>query len=100
MNNKMCIDKDKECPINMLIYKNTTEPPTEYNYTFKNVSFDDGSYLYYTNEAIVHHILGRFRISDGKICINPFTNGCKLAYFYRVFTLIYYIIKRTYACLG
>ena len=83
MNNKMCIDKDKECPINMLIYKNTTEPPTEYNYTFKNVSFDDGSYLYYTNEAIVHHILGRFRISDGKICINPFTNGCKLAYFYR-----------------
>ena len=70
MNNKMCIDKDKECPINMLTYKKTAEPPTEYNYTFKNVSFDDSSYLYYTNEAIDHHILGRFRISDGDICIN------------------------------
>ena len=70
MNNKMCIDKDKECPINMLIYKKTADPPTEYNYTFKNVSFNDGSYLYYTNEATDHHILGRFRISDGDICIN------------------------------
>ena len=72
INNKMCIDKDKECPINMLIYKKTAEPPTEYNYTFKNVSFDDGSYLYYTNEAIEHHIISNFTISDTQPCIIPF----------------------------
>ena len=71
MNNKMCIDKDKECPINMIIMKNTSEPPTEYNYTFKNVSFDDGSYLFYTNEAIDQHIIGKFKISDKEVCIDP-----------------------------
>ena len=80
MNNKMCIDKDKECPINMIIMKNTSEPPTEYNYTFKNVSFDDGSYLFYTNEAIDQHIIGNITVNDGDLCINPndfFTNNEK-----------------------
>ena len=60
----MCIDKDKKCPINMIIMKNSSEPPTEYKYTFKSIIFNDGSYLYYTNEAIDHHIVAEIKISD------------------------------------
>ena len=71
MNHKMCIDKDQKCPINMIIHKETAVLPTEYNYTFKNVSLNDGTYLFFTNEAIDQHIISEFIISDAEPCINP-----------------------------
>ena len=52
MNNTMCIDKDKECPINLILLSNSSIPPSEYKYNFSHISFSDGSYLHFTNEAI------------------------------------------------
>ena len=52
MNNTMCIDKDKECPINLILLSNSSIPPSEYKYIFSHISFSDGSYLHFTNEAI------------------------------------------------
>ena len=69
MNNKMCIDKDKECPINMIIHSNTR--PTEYHYKFNNISLNDESYLFFTNEAIDNYIVAHFKISDKEVCLDP-----------------------------
>ena len=69
-NNKMCVDKEKACPINMLIYSNSSEPP-KYPYNFKRISFNDGTYLYYTNEAIDKHIIEKIKVSDSLPCIFP-----------------------------
>ena len=71
----MCIDNDKECPINMIIMKNSSEPPTEYNYTFKSIMLMMVLILFYTNEAIEHHIVGEIKISDDTPCWDPYDNN-------------------------
>ena len=71
MNNTMCIDKDKECPINLILLSNSSIPPSEYKYNFSHISFSDGSYLHFTNEAIAHYILHKFKISDKEVCLDP-----------------------------
>lgn len=68
MNNIMCISKEKECPINLILLSSSSQPPSEYQYTFSRIQFNDGNYLYYTNEAINNHILYRFKISDKDVC--------------------------------
>ena len=70
MNNTMCIDKDKECPINFIIVSNSSVPPSEYKYNFSHISFSDGSYLHFTNEAIDHYIVYQFKISDKEVCLD------------------------------
>ena len=71
MNNKMCIDKKKECPINLIIRTYTPEPPSEYPYNFRNITFSDGTYFFFTNEAIDKPIIANLKISDEDVCINP-----------------------------
>ena len=84
MDHRMCIDKDKECPINLMIRKKTNEPPVEYPYEFQNISLNDSSYLFYTNEATDNHIVATFTITDGKI-LNYLDEENKFKY-----TLLYY----------
>ena len=67
----MCIDKDKQCPINLIIRSYTPEPPSGYSYNFSNITFSDKSYLYFTNEAIDKPIIAHFKITDEDPCINP-----------------------------
>ena len=68
LNHKLCFEKEEECPINMLIMKNSSEPPENYSYSFKKIEFNDGSYLFYTNEAIDQHIIAELLISEYTIC--------------------------------
>ena len=54
MNNILCLENDEECPINLLTITNNSDVPIEFlqysNYSM--LDFEDGSYLFYTNEAI------------------------------------------------
>ena len=68
MSNKMCVGKDKECPINMMVH--SAKAP-EYNYTFSNISLDDGSFIFFTKDAVDSPIVFEFKISDNDPCISP-----------------------------
>ena len=88
LNHKLCLAKEEECPINMMIMKNSSEPPENYSYSFKKIGFNDGSYLFYTNEAIDQHIIAELLISEFTICFNP--------YEYNLFNYVLYKNRECY----
>lgn len=72
MNNILCLENDEECPINDLIITNKSDVPNKFlqysNYSL--LDFEDGSYLFYTNEAINSHIIVEFTLSNYKPCLD------------------------------
>ena len=73
MDNVLCLDEKKECPINFMLFSNSPEKPEGYDYNFEKIALNDMTYLHYTNQAVDRHILStHFTLSDDdKVCANP-----------------------------
>ena len=89
LNHKLCLEKEEECPINILLLRNSSEPPENYSYSFKKIAFNDGTYLFYTNEAIEQHIIAELLVSDYPICFNPYK-----------YNLFQYVLYKDIECEG
>lgn len=71
LNNIMCIQNDKTCPINFIVVTTNSAPPTQYgSYTYNTINLDDGTYMHYTNEATDKHVLSKFKLSEGDVCLD------------------------------
>ena len=70
LNNIMCIEEDKQCPVNLIVVNKEKNAPS--GYTFKTEQLNT-SYIHYTNEAIDNYIVTRFvNISEEEIELSPF----------------------------
>ena len=70
LNNIMCIEEDKQCPVNLIVVNTEKNAPSRY--TFKTEQLNT-SYIHYTNEAIDNYIVTRFvNISEEEIELSPF----------------------------
>ena len=71
LKNKMCLPENDECPINFAVITNEKEPPSEYgNYTYKTISFDDGTNLHYTNDAVDRSVIIKLKLTEGDVCLD------------------------------
>ena len=69
--NIMCIKKEGECPINLVVINNDKNAPTG-NYAYTTVKLDS-LYLHYTNEAIDDYVVSKFINKETlKIDVSPF----------------------------
>ena len=61
LDNIMCIEEDKECPVNLIIVNEAKNDPIEYKdkYNFTTVKLNT-FYIHYTNEAIDNYIVTKF----------------------------------------
>lgn len=57
LNNIMCIEEDKQCPVNLIVVNTEKNAPSRY--TFKTEQLNT-SYIHYTNEAIDNYIVSKF----------------------------------------
>ena len=70
LNNIMCIEEDKQCPVNLIVVNKEKNAPSRY--TFKTEQLNT-SYIHYTNEAIDNYIVTKFvNISEEEIELSPF----------------------------
>ena len=92
MNNILCLENDEECPINLLTITNNSDVPIEFlqysNYSM--LDFEDGSYLFYTNEAINNHIIVEFTLSGNKPCMD--LEMCQKAYNGNIYDDRYFVV--------
>ena len=78
LNQKFCIPSDDICPINFIKIINENLNVDNYNFSIKKESFEDGFFLYYSNDNYYNSkILTLFKINENEIndtnifpCIN------------------------------
>jgi len=67
--NTLCIERDKQCPINKIIFQSNAQPdPKDFNY--KKIKLSNTN-LFNTNEAVTNIILLEIKFSQGQVCIDP-----------------------------
>lgn len=63
--NIMCIKKEGECPINLVVINNDKDAPSG-SYTYTTVKLDS-LYLHYTNEAVDDYVVSKFINKEKKL---------------------------------
>lgn len=72
--NIMCVNKEEECPINLVVI-NTEENAPSGSYAFTTIKLDS-LYLHYTNEAIDDYVVSKFIKKETlKIDVSPFNTS-------------------------
>ena len=68
MGNYLCFPEDEECPINDIISSRTRiEDLENKNYSFINVN---DKYLYYSNQEVDKPVISKFKVVEGKLCVD------------------------------
>ena len=68
MGNYLCFPEDEECPINDIISSRTRREDLENkNYSFINVN---DKYLYYSNQEVDKPVISKFKVVEGKLCVD------------------------------
>lgn len=71
LKNIMCLAEKDDCPINFAIITNNKDPPNNYgNYKYNTISFEDGTHLHYTNEAIDRSVIIKLKLTEGQVCLD------------------------------
>ena len=69
MGNYLCFPENEECPINDIISSTTRREDLENkNYSF--ITINDNKYLYYSNQEVDKPVISKFKVVEGKLCVD------------------------------